>query len=148
MRGSSQPLLPMNVSLCSGGFDPPHIGHLAYLEVASKLGDRLIVAINSDAWLIRKKGKVFMPWDERKRMLLAIRWVDEVMAVDDSDGTVAEAIRRIKPFVFANGGDRVSPVGAEWEACREVGAIMAFNVGGAKTQSSSALLKAYKEVST
>jgi D-beta-D-heptose 7-phosphate kinase/D-beta-D-heptose 1-phosphate adenosyltransferase len=68
----------MRIVAVSGGFDPIHSGHLAMLRQAAALGDRLVVGVNSDAWLTRKKGKPFMPIEERKGILLAIKWVDSV----------------------------------------------------------------------
>lgn len=125
----------------SGGFDPVHSGHIRYFTAAAELGTRLIVFLNSDRWLIKKKGFCFMKWEERREILEAIRWVADVLPVDDTDGTMASAIRRYRPAIFANGGDRVAAVPAEAAACVEVGCEMAFGVGGGKVQSSSALVK-------
>ena len=83
--------------LCTGGFDPIHSGHIEYLNAASKMGDTLVVGLNSDEWLIRKKGKAFMPWAERKCILEALRCVDSVIDFDDSDGTAKDAINKVKP---------------------------------------------------
>ena len=80
----------------SGGFDPLHIGHIRMTQEAYKYGPVHII-LNSDAWLERKKGYVFMPWEARKEMLLALKWVERVIDVDDSDGTVCEALRRTGP---------------------------------------------------
>ena len=91
--------------LVSGGFDPVHIGHIRMILDASKHGDVIVVA-NSDDWLYRKKGFVFMEFEQRAEILSAIKGVIKVSGVDDNDGTVCEAIRRLKPDYFANGGDR------------------------------------------
>ena len=91
--------------MISGGFDPIHIGHIKMIKAASRWG-MVTVVINSDAWLKRKKGYVFMPYDERAAIVSNIIGVTMVSSVDDRDGTVCEAIRRLKPDAFANGGDR------------------------------------------
>ena len=98
----------MKTVCISGGFDPLHVGHLRMVIEASTLaqGGRLVVILNSDEWLMQKKGYVFMPFEERKEILMGIRGVSEVTSVDDSDNTVCEALIRINPNVFANGGDR------------------------------------------
>ena len=73
----------MKISVVSGGFDPIHSGHISYLKSAKKIGDYLIVALNSDEWLINKKKKVFMPLKERKNILRNISFVDEVITFKD-----------------------------------------------------------------
>ena len=125
--------------LCSGGFDPLHVGHLAYLHGASQYG-HVAVALNSDSWLKRKKGYAFMPWQERMEILNAIRYVQRVLKVADDDGSVAEAIRRLRPEFFCNGGDRTTFHPLEHKACLEVGARELFWVGGRKIRSSSRLI--------
>ena len=102
------------VVLCTGGFDPLHSGHIAYFESAKKLGDILIVGVNSDAWLARKKGQAFMSEAERVSIISALSVVDDVLLFNDSDGTAKEAIRTCLDryegweIVFANGGDRTN----------------------------------------
>ena len=91
--------------MVSGGFDPIHVGHVRMIQEAAKQGDVIVVA-NSDEWLMRKKGYVFMPWKERAEIIESIRGVRTVTTVEDTDGTVCEAIERIRPDAFANGGDR------------------------------------------
>ena len=86
----------------SGGFDPVHVGHVKMIEDAAKQGQVLII-LNSDAWLRRKKGYVFMPWKERAHILGNIKGVVAVTSVDDRDGTVCEALKRHKPDIFGNG---------------------------------------------
>lgn len=126
----------------SGGFDPLHVGHLRMIQAARKLGTRLIVIVNRDEFLMRKKGYVFMPLDERMEILRGLRDVDEVVAAVDSDQTVCETLRRVKAHVFANGGDRRSEAEIpEATVCRELGIEMVFNVGGGKVQSSSELVE-------
>jgi D-beta-D-heptose 7-phosphate kinase/D-beta-D-heptose 1-phosphate adenosyltransferase len=123
----------------SGGFDPLHIGHLRMIKEAAKYG-KVIVVANSDAWLLRKKGYIFMPWIERKEIIEGYAEVDRVEAVDDSDGSVCEAIRRLKPTYFANGGDRTNKNTPEMAVCDELGITMLWEVGGGKIQSSSEMV--------
>lgn len=129
----------------SGGFDPLHIGHVRLFQDAKKLGDKLIVIVNSDKWLIRKKGFVFMPLKDRMEMIMAIKGVDAVMEWDDGTPTVSGAIRKLKPDIFAKGGDRSSlDKIPEAGACKEVGCKIVFDVGkGGKVESSSWLLKRF-----
>lgn len=130
--------------MVSGGFDPIHIGHVRMILEASKQGDVIVVA-NSDEWLMRKKGYIFMPWEERAEIIESIRGVLRVESVDDSDNTVCEAIARIRPDVFANGGDRKGNNTPEVALCEELGIGLAWNVGGGKIQSSSDLVSASKK---
>jgi D-beta-D-heptose 7-phosphate kinase/D-beta-D-heptose 1-phosphate adenosyltransferase len=128
------------VVLISGGFDPLHSGHMDYIEGAAQLGN-VVIALNSDAWLIRKKGFKVLDFDTRFRILNALGCVDWVYAVDDTDGSVCQAIRRIKPDIFANGGDRFADNIPEKKLCEEMGIEMVFNVGGGKKDSSSQIAK-------
>ncbi len=127
--------------LVSGGFDPAHIGHIRMILESATVGNVIVVA-NSDAWLMRKKGYIFMPWEERAELLAAIKGVTAVVRVDDTDGTVCEAIRRLKPTYFANGGDRKTDNTPEMDVCKELGVKLLWNVGGGKIQSSSDLVEA------
>jgi D-beta-D-heptose 7-phosphate kinase/D-beta-D-heptose 1-phosphate adenosyltransferase len=127
----------------SGGCDPAHSGHIRMILDAATYGD-VVVILNSDDWLLRKKGYKFMDWNERAEILSAIRGVVEVVPVDDSDGTVCEALRRIRPDYFANGGDRKAGNTPEGEVCKELGIEMLWNIGGGKTQSSSWLIDAVR----
>jgi len=124
----------------SGGFDPVHIGHVKMIEDASRYGGVLVI-LNSDEWLERKKGYVFMPWQERAHIMGNIKGVVAVTNVDDSDGTVCEALRRHKPDGFANGGDRKNNNTPEMDVCDELGIKLLWNVGGGKIQSSSKLVE-------
>lgn len=129
----------VKVVAVSGGFDPVHKGHVQMIEEASTHGPVLVI-INSDAWLMRKKGYVFMPWKERAYIMGNIKGVAIVTAVDDSDGSVCEALKRHKPAYFANGGDRYETNTPEMEVCDELGIEMLWNIGGEKIQSSSSLV--------
>lgn len=130
--------------MVSGGFDPVHIGHIRMIREASKYGDVIVVA-NSDDWLFRKKGFVFMEWEQRTEILSAIKGVIKVSGVDDSDGTVCEAIRRLKPNYFANGGDRKKHNTPEQSVCEEMDVKMLWGMGGDyKANSSSELVERIK----
>jgi len=127
--------------MISGGFDPLHVGHLDMIQEAGKFGN-VVIALNSDEWLMRKKGYVFMPWEDRRRLLTALLGVQRVVAVQDGDGTVCEALGAIRPDYFANGGDRGKRNTPEVEMCERLGISLAWNVGGGKTRSSSGLVAA------
>jgi cytidyltransferase-like protein len=100
------------IVLVTGGFDPLHSGHIAYLNSAKQLGDILVVGVNSDAWLERKKGRSFMPVTERTAILQNLKMVDAVILFNDDDGSAVEAIQNVQQMypsdhiIFANGGDR------------------------------------------
>ena len=123
----------------SGGFDPIHVGHLRMMQDASQHG-RLIVIVNSDEWLLKKKGYVFMPWDERAELIGAYDFVDRVIKAKDDDRTVVASLEEIKPDIFANGGDRGNVNTPEVRYCRENGIEMIWEVGGGKVQSSSSMV--------
>ena len=123
----------------SGGFDPVHIGHLRMMQAASKYGN-VIAIVNSDGWLMRKKGYIFMPFKERCEIIEGFKGVASTSYVEDEDGTVCEALRRLKPDYFANGGDRKTTNTPEMDVCNELGIELLWNVGGGKIQSSSALV--------
>jgi D-beta-D-heptose 7-phosphate kinase/D-beta-D-heptose 1-phosphate adenosyltransferase len=103
----------MKIVVVSGGFDPIHSGHIAFFKEARALGDKLIVALNSDDWLINKKGSYFMPFYERKSVIENLSLIDEVLDFeDDEKGSASKALIKIKEMypkdkiIFANGGDR------------------------------------------
>lgn len=136
----------------SGGFDPIHIGHVRMFREAKKLGDKLIVILNNDNWLIKKKGYVFMSQKERKELIQAFGVVDKIVFTrhtrNTEDMSVSEDIKRIKPDIFANGGDRKTGNIRiiEIDVCNEIGCKMVFNVGrGGKVQSSSWLLAGFTQ---
>ncbi|HLD97895.1 MAG TPA: adenylyltransferase/cytidyltransferase family protein [Candidatus Nanoarchaeia archaeon] len=129
------------VVMVSGGFDPLHLGHLLSFQAAKALGDKLIVVIDGDEFLVKKKGAPFMPVEDRVAIIKELRCVDEVVVIGDGD--ISDAIIHIKPDVFANGGDKNSLETIpkeEREACEKVGCKIVFNVGGGKIRSSSVLL--------
>lgn len=125
----------------SGGFDPVHIGHIKLLKAAKALGDKLVVILNNDGFLVRRKGYVFMPLKERKEILESIKYVDEVMVAVDADQSVCKTLELLKPDIFANGGDReVEGDILEREACQHMGIKMVFGVGGHEKHQSSTWL--------
>ena len=131
--------------MVSGGFDPPHIGHIRMFKEASKWG-KVIVALNSDEWLMRKKGYVFMSLKERMEIITEFASVDYVMSFDDTDDTACDAIVSMKPDAFANGGDRKKDNTPEMEVCDELGIQMLWGIGGKdKPQSSSWLVNKFLE---
>ena len=130
----------------SGGFDPLHVGHLRLFRHAKKLGDKLVVLLNNDNWLLAKKGYVFMPQKERAEILKSLRDVDQVILTGHGkkpkDMSVCKELRKLKPHIFANGGDRNKKNIPEVETCQKINCKMVFNVGrGGKIQSSSWLVK-------
>jgi D-beta-D-heptose 7-phosphate kinase/D-beta-D-heptose 1-phosphate adenosyltransferase len=142
------------VVMVSGGFDPVHIGHVRMFDEAKKLGDELVVYINNDNWLRVKKGFVFMPEQERKEIIESFHSVDRVIISSHKKNTrdmsVCMGLIKIKPNVFANGGDRDekdannpdSSLYKEREIHKKLGIKMIYNVGhGGKVQSSSELVK-------
>ena len=131
------------IVMVSGGFDPVHRGHIRLFRAAAKYG-QIIVALNSDEWLMRKKGYVVMPWIDRMDVLIDYRYIKSVVAFDDSDGTVCDAIRKYVPDYFANGGDRITADPKEHAVCVEHGIKELFGVGGGKVNSSSEIVKAIR----
>jgi len=135
------------VVMVSGGFDPVHVGHLEMFKEAKKLGDVLIAVVNCDSWLVRKKGKFFMNQKDRAELIRNIGYVDDVYILENRSDDVGVAIEKIRPHVFANGGDRKDEsLIPESPTCKKLGVEMIFNVGkSGKIRSSSELLEKYKE---
>jgi len=99
------------VSLVTGGFDPIHSGHISYFERAKDLSNYLVVGINTNEWLTRKKGQYFLPWIERAVIIRHLDMVDAVISWDDSDesacGAIAKCLEISETVIFCNGGDRI-----------------------------------------
>lgn len=145
------------VVLVTGGFDPLHSGHIEYFKAAKELGDHLIVGVNSDAWLTRKKGRPFMPFEERAAIIKELAVVDEVIDFNDDDNSANDAIAKVLAtkgsswkVVFANGGDRATKNTPELKAYGiDPDVIFKFGVGGVdKKNSSSWILKAWSQPTT
>lgn len=144
----------MKIVLVTGGFDPLHSGHIKYFEEAKKLGDQLIIGLNSDEWLTRKKGRPFMKWEDRLAVVRNIKGVNWTVQFDDSDGTAKDAIRKVRlnypndTIIFANGGDRTSSNIPEMDIVDD-NLEFAFGVGGEdKKNSSSWILQEWKAPKT
>ena len=142
------------IVLATGGFDPVHSGHIAYLSASRTIGDRLIVGVNSDAWLMRKKGRAFMPWKERAAIVGNLRMVDEVIEFDDWDGSARQAIKTVRErfpearIIFANGGDRTDQNIPEMDI-QDDNLDFRFGIGGSnKANSSSWILEEWKAPKT
>jgi cytidyltransferase-like protein len=142
------------IVVVTGGFDPLHSGHIAYFKAAKQLGDILIVGVNSDAWLIRKKGSPFMPSTERINIVENLSMVDGVILFNDDDGSAKEAIKNVRQLypndkiVFANGGDRTHINIPEMDV-KDDNLTFAFGVGGFdKANSSSWILQEWKAPKT
>lgn len=131
------------VVAASGYFDPLHIGHIEYLELAKKLGNKLVVIVNNDKQAVQKKGFVFMPLKERIRILRALRFVDEIFVSIDKDKSICKSLEAVKPDIFAKGGDRTKDEIPEKEICDKLD-IKIVDGLGRKIQSSSELVKNLK----
>jgi cytidyltransferase-like protein len=140
------------IVVVSGGFDPCHSGHIAMCNAAKKLGEIVIVGVNSDAWLTRKKGQAFMPWEERADIIGNLKSVDSVLAFDDNDNTAIDLLNQVKKLyptseiIFANGGDRTDKNIPEMSL---TDITFKFGIGGAnKMNSSSWILQEWKAPKT
>ena len=145
------------IVLVTGGFDPLHSGHIAYFKAARELGDHLVVGLNSDAWLTRKKGRPFMPVEERAAIIKELACVDEVITFNDDDNTACLEIGYVLQtkackckLIFANGGDRTNTTTPEYKTWGNHPDVeFAFAVGGEdKKNSSSWILKAWGQPTT
>lgn len=145
------------IYMTSGGFDPVHIGHVRCIQgTAALAGDRdghfpsmkglVVVVVNADSFLERKKGYAFMPLAERMEIINAIKGVDFVVPWETSgDQTVCEAIKELSPAFFTKGGDRFdASTIPEWEICQQIGCEILTGIGGSKIQSSSSLVSRSK----
>ena len=150
-----------NIIILSGGFDSVHKGHIRMFREAANLGAQVIVGLNSDEWLTRKKEKPFMKWDERAEILESCKFINQVLPFDDSDDTACDLIRRVHTIYnsethdhnysdlpqqcmmdyyqiyFANGGDRGKDNVPEVKMCKHLDVVMLWGVGCGKIQSSS-----------
>jgi cytidyltransferase-like protein len=142
------------IVIVTGGFDPLHSGHVQYFQAAARLGTKLVVGINSDAWLIRKKGQAFMSWYERSKIIQALEVVDHVMSFNDDDNNSKDCIHKCRlmwpsaELIFANGGDRTATNISEMDY-RDDNLRFEFGVGGEnKANSSSWILQEWKAPKT
>ena len=142
------------IVLVTGGFDPLHSGHIAYFKAAKTLGNMLIVGINSDEWLERKKGRAFMPWNERLCIINNLSMVDEVYTFNDDDGSARHFIQQVRAhypnaeLIFANGGDRTDKNIPEMDVV-DTNLKFVFGVGGFdKSNSSSWILEEWRAPKT
>jgi cytidyltransferase-like protein len=142
------------IVLVTGGFDPLHSGHISYFKSAKALGDILVVGINSDSWLERKKGRAFMPSTERVAIIENLKMVDHCLLFNDNDGSAKEAIHNVRKLfpndriIFANGGDRTATNIPEFDIVDD-NLIFKFGVGGEdKKNSSSWILQEWKAPKT
>ena len=142
------------IVVITGGFDPIHKGHLDYIKAAKELGQVLIVGVNSDEWLVRKKGRSFMPFEDRIAIIDSLYQVDYAIPFDDRDGSAKDAIawaRRVYPdheIIFANGGDRTADNIPEMDIVDPM-LTFVFGVGGTdKVNSSSWILEEWKAPKT
>jgi len=141
----------MKIVLVTGGFDPIHSGHISYFKSAKELGDKLVVGINSDKWLTRKKGQSFMNWNERSEIIKHLKMVDLVIEYDDDDNSSKNAIKCVREMfpnetiIFANGGDRGNKNTLEMDYPDD-NLQFVFGVGGNNKQNSSSwILDAWKK---
>ena len=159
MPKKNLPKKSQKIVMVSGGFDPIHPGHTRLFEGAKKLGSKLVVVINNDNWICRKKGHGFMSAEDRAEVISSFLYVDEVIISSHKrhlkspkDMSVCRELLKLRPHVFVNGGDRNKRDAANPESslhhevalCKKLGIKMVYNVGrGGKIRSSSELLKKY-----
>lgn len=130
------------IAICTGAFDPLHPGHLQYFQAARGMADQLIVGVNSDQWLVRKRGQNFLEYEQRKKIISSIRWVDCVMGFDDADDSACDLIRRVREahpdahLLFCNDGDRTATNIPEMHVYDEHLSFH-FSVGGTSKAASS-----------
>ena len=140
------------IIILSGGFDPIHIGHVRMFRAAKEMQSKVIVGVNSDEWLSRKKGQPFMKESERIEILNSSKYIDSVINFDDSDDTACNLIKKVielykndnVKIFFGNGGDRTAETTPEIKYCKDNNIEMLWNLGGGKIQSSSDLIEQIK----
>lgn len=136
-----------DIIVISGGFDPVHKGHVRMIKAAAQECELLVVGVNSDSWLQRKKGKEFMSFDERIEVMSAFKGVAYAVGFDDTDNSACDLIAKtrslypLEAIAFGNGGDRVRDNVPEVQSCLDNNVEMIWNIGGGKIQSSSDLIK-------
>ena len=139
------------LSLVSGGFDPIHSGHISYFKKAKNLSDYLVVGLNTEEWLARKKGQYFQSWKERAEIIRHLDMVNAVISWDDEDdsacGAIAKCLEIAEPVIFANGGDRGKTNTPEVDKYEDHPRVeFAWGIGGDdKMNSSSWILHGYFE---
>lgn len=139
----------MKIVIVSGYFDPLHVGHIECMKLAKALGDKLVIILNNDKQTELKKGKYFMPAEERKKILEELRCVDEIFVSIDGDKSVCNSIKYLaekysdNEIIFAKGGDRFIDEIPETKLCREIGVKIVDGLGK-KIQSSSELIKNFE----
>jgi len=142
------------IIILSGGFDPIHKGHIRMFKAAKNFPAEVIVGLNSDSWLTRKKGKPFIDFDERKEILESIRFIDSVCSFDDNDDSACELIKSVikekeqvenLKIYFGNGGDRNKKNSPEVDYCSKNNIDILWGLGGEKIQSSSNLINSSKK---
>jgi len=136
---------PDRVIALSGGFDIIHPGHVRMVRAAQHFG-RVLIILNSDSWVRQRKGGLVMPWADRREVLLSLEGVYQVEAVQDEDGTVCEALQRLRPHVFGNGGIRSKRRTPERKLCHELGIACVWGLGGGEiNQYSNQVLEALRK---
>ena len=140
------------VSLVTGGFDPIHSGHISYFARAKDFSDFLVVGLNTEEWLTKKKGQYFQSWKERAEIISHLTMVDAVITVPDDDegsacGAIAKCLEIADTVIFCNGGDRGKSNTPETDKYGEDPRVQfEFGIGGDdKMNSSSWILKGYFE---
>jgi len=139
-----------DIVIISGAFGPIHRGHVRLFKGAKSIGHKVVLGLNSDAWVVKNRGQVFMDWSERAEVLREFRNVDEVVSFNDSDGTALDLIMRVKQLypelkiAFANGGSRNEKNTPESGMCAAYGIDMVFNAGGGIVASSTKLIENVK----
>lgn len=143
-----------DIVIISGAFGPIHRGHVRLFKGAKAIGHKVILGLNSDQWVVKNRGKVFMDWAERAEVLREFRNIDDVISFNDDDGSALELITRVKrlypeaKLAFANGGPRTESNTPESGMCSAYGIDMIFNAGGGIVQSSSEIIKNVKSDET
>lgn len=143
-----------DIVIISGAFGPIHRGHVRLFKGAKAIGHKVILGLNSDQWVVKNRGQVFMDWSERAEVLREFRNIDDVISFNDNDGTALELITRVKrlypeaKLAFANGGPRTESNTPEAGVCSAYGIDMIFNAGGGIVQSSSEIIKNVKSNET